>query len=364
MARGVRAIDSTEPAGSAERRSAIARPAGDSLGAVAGRATTSADSALLGESAPMCRLKHAIVRLAPIPSPVLVIGESGCGKELVARDLHRLSARAGEPFLAVNCAALSESLAESELFGHERGAFTGAFAMRRGLFETAAGGTIFLDEIGELPLSAQGKLLRVLEERVIVRVGAARPVSVAARVVAATHRNLEEDVTRGRFRHDLLYRINVHTLAVPPLRERLTDVPELVDHFVALCCARFGVPEKGIAPSAIEVLARHDWKRNNVRELRNVVERMIIQCDEEIIGVEHVPHDIAGCRVQTNGEERRGTFADLKAASERQIIVDALDRNAWHITRTAQELGLADHASLLKIMRRLGLRSALRSRSD
>src|SRR6185312_15461590 len=187
------------------------------------------ESALLGGSPAMRALKDAIARVAPVPSAVLIIGESGSGKELVARDVHRLGAGAREPFVAVNCAALPEQLVESELFGHERGAFTGANAARRGAFESAGRGTLFLDEIGELPLAAQAKLLRVLEERTVVRLGSTRGIDVPARVVAATNRDLTTEEKAGRFRRDLLFRLNAHTLPVPPLRERLSDVPELAN---------------------------------------------------------------------------------------------------------------------------------------
>jgi two-component system, NtrC family, nitrogen regulation response regulator NtrX len=315
------------------------------------------DSALLGDSPAMRRLKETIARVAPIPSPVLVIGESGSGKELVARDIHRLSGRAREPFVALNCAALPENLVESELFGHERGAFTGAVATRRGAFEAAGKGTLFLDEIGELPLPAQAKLLRVLEDRAVVRLGTSRNVSVPARVVVATHRNLDEDVSSGRFRQDLLFRLNAHILVVPPLRNRLSDLPELAAHLLASICERFGMRPKRLAPPAVEALSRHDWRRNNVRELRNVIERMVIESDDDMIGAEHVPGDLLTTVPATSpapgGAVR--SFLELKAEAERQIIVAALERNEWQITRTAQELGLADHASLLKIMRRHGV---------
>jgi DNA-binding NtrC family response regulator len=313
------------------------------------------DTALRGASPAMQKLKDAIARVAPIPSPVMIIGESGSGKELVARDIHRLSGRAKEPFVALNCAALPEHLVESELFGHERGAFTGAHATRKGAFESAGRGTLFLDEIGELPLAAQAKLLRVLEERVVVRLGASRGVDVPARVVAATHRNLDEDVAAGRFRQDLLFRLNVHVLRVPPLRDRLSDLPELADHLVAAICDRFGVRRKAIAPAALELLARYDWKRNNVRELRNVVERMVIDSDGDVIGAEHVPPELVGDAPDASARGDAVTFMERRAEAERRIIVSALERNEWHITRTAQELGLADHASLLKIMRRHGV---------
>jgi DNA-binding NtrC family response regulator len=313
------------------------------------------DSALRGGSPAMQKLKDAIARVAPIPSPVLIVGESGSGKELVARDIHRLSGRAKEPFMAINCGALPENLVESELFGHERGAFTGAHATRKGAFESAGRGTLFLDEIGELPPAAQAKLLRVLEERVVVRLGAVKGIEVPARVVAATHRNLDEDVAAKRFRQDLLFRLNVHVLRVPPLRDRLSDLPELAGHLVAAICDKFGVRRKTIAPAALELLARYDWSRNNVRELRNVVERMVIDADGEVVGAEHVPPELVGSADGPSPGAEARTFVERKAEAERRIIIEALDRNDWHITRTAQELGLADHASLLKIMRRHGI---------
>ena len=317
------------------------------------------DTALRGTSPAMKKLKDAIARVAPIPSTVLIVGESGSGKELVARDVHRLSGdgRAREPFVAVNCGALAESLIESELFGHERGAFTGATATRKGAFEAAGKGTLFLDEIGELPAAAQAKLLRVLEERKVVRVGSTQTVPVPARVIAATHRNLEQDVAAGRFRQDLLFRLAVHVLHVPPLRDRLSDLPELVDHILGATCERFGMKRKSITSDALEVLSAYDWKRNNVRELRNVVERMLIATDDTSIGAEQVPAEIVeGAPLPQRAGDAR-TFLERKAEAERQIVAAALERNEWHITKTAQDLGLADHASLLKIMRRHGLSS-------
>jgi len=294
------------------------------------------------------------MRVAKIPSPVLVVGESGSGKELVARELHRLGANPAGPLIALNAAAIPEDLVEDELFGHKRGAFTGAGALRKGAFEAASGGTLFLDEIGELPAAAQAKLLRVIEQRQITRLGGNRTIDVAARVVAATNRDLDAEVRAGRFREDVYFRLNVHVIRVPTLRERLSDVPALVGHLLTATCARFAVRPKTIAPAALDCLMRYDWARNNVRELRNVVERIIIATDSEAIGVDDIPADIR----EGTGPQRPHTdpapttFHALKAEAERQIIVAALERNDWHITRTAQALGLADHASLLKIMRR------------
>ena len=311
------------------------------------------ESSLVGDSAPMRTLRETIARLAPIPATVLILGESGSGKELVARDLHQLGPSPRAPFIALNCAAIPENLVESELFGHERGAFTGASATRRGAFEAAERGTLFLDEIGELPLPAQAKLLRVLEERTVTRLGGNRPLRVEARVVAATNRELESEVAAGRFRQDLLYRLNAHVLRVPPLRERLSDVPAIADAILAGVCERFGVRKKRIAADALDALMRYDWARNNVRELRNALERMVIAADGDVIGPEHVPAEILEAAPARSPGGR--SFHDLRAEAERQIVVAALERNGWQITRTAEELGLADHASLLKVMRRLGV---------
>ena len=315
------------------------------------------EAPLVGASPAMAKLTERMARVAPVPSPVLIVGESGSGKELVAREVHRRSGAARGPFLAINSAALPAELVESELFGHERGAFTGAVTARKGAFEAAAGGTLFLDEVGDLPPAAQAKLLRVLEQRQVTRLGGNRTIAVDARVLAATNRELEKEVAAGRFREDLFYRLNVLVLQVPPLRERISDVPALVEHLLATTCARFGMRPKTLEPAALECLMAYDWRHNNVRELRNVIERMIIATDREVLSMEDVPQEI---RDHAPGPQRTTyqaprTLQELKAEAERQIIVAALERHDWHITRTAQALGLADHASLLKIMRRFGI---------
>jgi two-component system nitrogen regulation response regulator NtrX len=319
------------------------------------------ESSLIGESAPLQAVRDAIAKLAPIPSPVLIVGESGTGKELVARDLHRLGPRAREPFLAVNCAALPENLVESELFGHEKGAFTGADRLRRGAFESAQKGTLLLDEIAEMPSAVQAKLLRVLEDERVTRLGGNRSTPIDCRVLAATNRDLEKEVAAGRFRDDLLFRLNVHTLNVPPLRERKEDIPALVAHFLATIAERFGARRKRIAAQVVAELTTYDWRRNNVRELRNVVERMILASSGEEIDTLALPAEVRKSpgvpgALHEAVDESQGTFRDLKEAAERRIITAALDRNEWHLTRTAAELGLSDHASLAKIMRRLGIR--------
>jgi two-component system nitrogen regulation response regulator NtrX len=315
------------------------------------------ETPLTGDSGPMRSLRDAIARVAPIPSSVLIVGESGTGKELVARELHRLGPGGKSPLVAVNSAALPEQLVESELFGHERGAFTGADRLRRGAFENAGSGTLFLDEVGELPLPAQAKLLRVLEERQVTRVGGDRTIQVTARVVAATNRDLEREIEAGRFRQDLYYRLNVHTLRVPPLRERLSDVPALVDRLLRSIASHLGVRPKTIAPDAVALLAACEWRRNNVRELRNCLERMVIASDAAVIGAADVPPEVRGQEQDEAADPSAppGTLKALKAQAERQIVLGALDEHDWHITRTAAALGLADHSSLLKIMRRHGL---------
>jgi two-component system nitrogen regulation response regulator NtrX len=315
------------------------------------------DTLLIGESAPMRALRDAIARLAPIPSGVLIVGESGTGKELVARELHQRGPGAKAPLVAVNSAALPEQLVESELFGHERGAFTGADRLRRGAFENAGTGTLFLDEVGELPLAAQAKLLRVLEDRKLMRVGGDRPIQIAARVIAATNRDLDREVAAGRFREDLYYRLNVHTLRVPPLRDRLSDVSALVAHLLGSIASQIGMRPKQITSRAIALLAAHEWRRNNVRELRNCLERMIIASDADLLDAADVPPEIRGDEHDEAADSSgpAGSLKELKAQAERQIVLAALDKHDWHVTRTAEALGLADHSSLLKVMRRHGL---------
>jgi two-component system nitrogen regulation response regulator NtrX len=313
------------------------------------------ETALIGSSAPMRELAQRIGRVAAIPSTVLIVGESGTGKEVVARELHRLGPRAEGPFVAINSAALPESLVESELFGHERGAFTGANRTHRGAFERASGGSLFLDEIGELAPSVQARLLRVLEQNEITRVGAERSIRVDTRVIAATHRDLEADVAAGRFRTDLFHRLNVHLLRVPPLRDRRSDIPELTSHFLATTCARFKVKRKRFDHDALGALMAYEWRRNNVRELRNIVERMVLASDEAVIVLADVPGEIRASEAAAP-ESTAASYKDRKIEAERAIVIAALEAAEWNVTRAAADLGLADHASLQKILRRLGVR--------
>ena len=327
------------------------------------RRTAGHDSPLLGGSRAMQELRAQIERLAAIPSAVLVLGESGTGKELVARQLHDRGPRARQPLVAVNGAALPEHLVESELFGHEKGAFTGADRTRRGAFETAHRGTLLLDEVGELPPPAQAKLLRVLETGKVTRVGGERELVVDVRVVAATNRDPDRETAAGRFREDLLFRLNVHVLRVPPLRDRLQDVPLLVDHFLQETAARFGQRPRRLQQPVLDRLQTYDWRRNNVRELRNVVERLLIGSAEEEIGLDAVPADLVPAPADATAPPDmsaaaagRGSLKDQKAAAEKAIVLAALERCGWRITDTARELGLADHSALLKVMRRHGLK--------
>ncbi len=324
------------------------------LRALRGRVGT--DTPLIGDSAPMQALRATISRLATIPSPVLILGESGTGKELVAQELHRQGVGEKRPLVAVNSAALPEHLVESELFGHERGAFTGADRLRKGAFETAGDGTLFLDEVAELPNAMQAKLLRVLEDRTVTRVGGNRPIQVRARVVTATNRNLDDETAAGRFRQDLLYRLNVHTIQLPPLRERLSDLPALIDHLLGDIARRFGSRRMVATPEVVASLQRNDWSGNNVRELRNCLERMVTASNGDTLQLEDVPvdHFKEDAEIQTG--DAGATLRTLRTQAERQIIVDALTSNEWHISRTARQLGLSDHSSLLRIMRRHGLR--------
>ena len=311
------------------------------------------ESSLVGRSRALEELRAQVGRLAAIPSPVLILGESGSGKELVARDLHRLGPAAAQPFVPINCAALPDQLIESELFGHERGAFTGAIAARAGAFEAAGRGTLFLDEVGELAPQAQAKLLRAIEAREVTRLGAVAPRKVEARVVAATHRDLERDVAERQFREDLLFRLNVHVVRVPPLRERREDIPLIARRFLEETCARFGLLPRRLSDEAAAALASHDWHRNNVRELRNAVERAVVAADGEVIRLEHLSPEVRGD--PGDGVAPQG-YRELKLEAERRIVVAALERHGWQVTRTAEALGLSDHASLLKILRRLGIR--------
>jgi DNA-binding NtrC family response regulator len=242
-------------------------------------------SSIIGETEEINNIREMIEKVAPSDARVLVTGQNGTGKELVARSLHDLSDRKGKPFIEVNCAAIPSELIESELFGHEKGAFTSAVKQKKGKFELASGGTLFLDEIGDMSASAQAKVLRALQENVIQRVGGEKDIKVNARVVAATNKDLRKEIEEGNFREDLYHRLAVILIHVPSLNERRDDIPLLADHFMTMICAEHGVSRKSFEPKALEELQKIDWT-GNIRELRNIVERLIILCGDEISGEE------------------------------------------------------------------------------
>jgi DNA-binding NtrC family response regulator len=310
---------------------------------------------MIGSSPPMQALYERIRRVAPTQGRVLITGENGTGKELVARALHRHSSRASGPFVRLNCAAIPAELFESELFGHEKGAFTGATSRRTGKFLRADGGTLFLDEIGEIPLKLQPKLLRALESGEVEPIGSGRELRVDVRVISATNRDLEKAVAEGQFREDLYYRLEVVVIHAPALRERRGDIPELVHHFLRGACAENNLRVRTITPQAMEMLAAHDYP-GNVRELRNLIERLVILAPEEVIG-EHAVREAlppAGRAAPVADPAAPGRLRDTMADLERQVIVAALERNGWRMSATARELGL-ERSHLYKKVRALGI---------
>ncbi|MEE8556874.1 MAG: sigma-54 dependent transcriptional regulator [Myxococcota bacterium] len=309
---------------------------------------------LLGDSEVMLRLKDQIAKAAPTEGWVLITGENGTGKELVARQVHLASRRSERPFVEVNCAAIPEELIESELFGHEKGAFTGALQTRRGRFEVANGGTLFLDEIGDMSLMTQAKILRILQEHHFERVGSTTTIEVDVRVIAATNKNLEVEMGEGRFREDLFYRLNVIPLQVPPLRERREDIPELIETFAHRFSAESSVAAKRVSAAAIGVLTRYAWP-GNVRELQNLVERLVLMTPGDEIGVEDLPGQVrspdrAG-RLRALGSK---TLAEARDVFEREFLVEKLEANGWNISRTAEIIGLK-RESLSRKIRSLGI---------
>ncbi len=293
---------------------------------------------LIGSTSAMHKVRLLIEKVAPTDSTVLVLGETGSGKELVARSLHDHSTRADMPFVAVNCGGLPETLIESELFGHRKGAFTGADEHRVGLFEVAHGGTIFLDEIGELPRAMQPKLLRVLESGEIRRVGENKPVIVDVRVVCATHRNLPEMVAAEDFREDLMYRINTFEITLPPLRERIEDIPELARHLLARHRRPLKDGEPPIADDALAALQAHVWP-GNVRELANVLEHAAILCDEGPIRYEHLPLRFDSRQLVGSARQKPGVMTLREM--EMEAIHDALERTGGNKPKAADQLGIS-----------------------
>ncbi len=310
---------------------------------------------MIGGGSAMQRLFDLVRRAAPSEGRVLVTGENGTGKELVARAIHESSRRKDGAFVKLNCAAVPAELIESELFGHERGAFTGAVAARKGKFELADGGTLFLDEVGDMPAAMQAKVLRVLQEGEFERVGGAQTLKVDVRVVAATNKDLRAEVEAGRFREDLYYRLNVVPIHAPPLRDRREDVPELAARFLAEACERNGRKPMRLQRDAVLALQAHDWP-GNVRELRNLVERLAILCDGPEISRDDVAAVLPDARRPRTDRFRSGTsFHDLVEEAEREIILGALDAQKDNVSDTARVLGL-ERSHLYKKMRGLGIK--------
>ena len=303
----------------------------------------------------MQRLYKLVETLAGSELNVLVIGETGVGKELVCEAIHQQSSRRERPLIKLNCAALPESLLESELFGYERGAFTGADKRKVGFFEAADGGTLFLDEIGEMPLPLQAKLLRVLERKVITRVGGTAEIATNARVVAATHRDLEGEVRLGRFRQDLMFRIGGFTIAVPPLRDRLAEIQPLAEHFARVAASETGRPAPTITPDARDALSAYGWP-GNVRELKNAIERALVLCGDQIT-VADLPEKLrdAGQRARPVGASQAADMRGHLAEVERAAIVTALEAEDQNQTRAARRLGLSRRALIYK-MEKYGLK--------
>ncbi len=308
---------------------------------------------MIGDSPAMRRIFATIEKTAPTQGRVLITGPNGTGKELVARAIHRQSRRSGEPFIKVNCAAIPAELIESELFGHEKGAFTGATGMRKGKFELAHGGTLLLDEIGDMSLSAQAKVLRALQENEIERVGGARVIPVDVRVIAATNKDLAKEIEAGNFREDLYYRLNVVPVVVPPLREHKEDIPALTRHFLKLACLANDLRIDGIEDEAVSLLIQHGWP-GNIRELKNVIERLVILCLGETITPDDVRAALPAVQPRGDTYSKGVSLKDMLAATERDMIIRALRENEGHVARTATELQV-ERSHLYKKMRALGI---------
>ncbi len=297
---------------------------------------------MVGRSGALEKVWDAVRRAAPTNATVLITGESGVGKELVARAIHRNSLRKDETFVQVNCAAIPEELIESELFGHEKGSFTGATEKQIGKFELAHRGTIFLDEVGDMSLRTQAKVLRVLQEGEVERIGSQKTIQVDVRVIAATNKGLEQEIEAGRFREDLYFRLSVLPIRVPPLRERPEDIAPLVEHFVRQFCAENNFKPKAFSPAAQEALRRHAW-RGNVRELKNAIERLLIMVEDEQIRPEHLDEALQRPGALDDAPAAPGaggaTLRDFKEGAERAFLVQKLRENAWNISATAASIG-------------------------
>ena len=294
---------------------------------------------IIGNSEPMREVLSLAGRMAPTDYTAMIRGETGTGKELIARLIHLLSPRSDQPFVEVNCAAIPEQLFESELFGHEKGAFTGALTQRRGRFELAHGGTLFLDEVGELPLNLQAKLLKVLQEKRITRVGSETDKQVDARVVAATNRDLKQMVHDGGFREDLYFRLNVLEMELPPLRRRRTDIPLLIDYFLD----KFVTRKVSFDPEALNILVKYGFP-GNVRELEHIIQRIVTFCRTSVIRENDLPPEI-----RFHNAAEKGTLAEKMDALEKELILTALSRHEWVQTRAAEELGISERVLRYKI---------------
>lgn len=288
---------------------------------------------LIGNSPKIDLLKEQINMAAQSNSRVLIMGESGSGKELVARLLHENSKSVGSPFIEVNCAAIPQELIESELFGHEKGSFTGAFESKKGKFELANGGTLFLDEVGDMSLSAQSKVLRIIETQEFQRVGGSKNIKVDVRIITATNKDLKEEVKKGNFREDLLYRLNVIPILVPPLRERKEDIPALVEHFLESFAAEYGKKQKKIAPDALKMLEAYDWP-GNIRELRNVIERLVIMTPSDTI----TSKNLIIAEPTRQDYLAYKTLKEARDAFEKDFITKRLEENNWNVSKTAEIL--------------------------
>ena len=306
-----------------------------------------------GESGALERVSEAVRRAAPTNATVLISGESGVGKELAARAIHKNSLRKDEAFVQVNCAAIPEELIESELFGHEKGSFTGATEKQIGKFELAHKGTIFLDEVGDMSLRTQAKVLRVLQEGEVERIGSQRTIQVDVRVIAATNKKLEEQIEKGEFREDLFFRLSVIPIRVPPLRERPEDVPVLVEHFMRQFCADNNFRPKTFAPATFDALKRHPW-RGNVRELKNAVERLLIMVEGDEIRPEHLTEVLYQPRDEPSSSAAAATLRDFKESAERAFLVGKLRENGWNISGTAAAIG-TPRSNLYKKLEQYGI---------
>jgi two-component system nitrogen regulation response regulator NtrX len=334
---------------------------------IALRAKVDAQHQMIGESYAMAKLREQVAMAAPTNGRVLIIGENGTGKELVARNIHGMSRRRSGPFVEVNCAAIPEELIESELFGHVRGAFTGAVADRRGKFEAAHGGTIFLDEIGDMSLKTQAKVLRVLQEQVMEPVGGSTRIRVDARVLAATNKDLPVEIRAGRFREDLYFRLNVVPIFVPPLRERSEDIALLADHFMAMLAREYGRRPKTFDADAVAALQRYSWP-GNVRELRNLVERLMIMVPGDRVSsrdLTFLEHGIVAV-AQSSATPYPSAIAPLHDARdefEKQYILRALAAQQGNMSRTAEVLGV-ERSNLYRKMRSFGIMPARRGEDE